>query len=289
MPRASRRRQPRWCMLRHARRGVEVVVCLHHHIEQLRYRRTLVAADVADAGLQQCRGHGKNALAVKNVPIALLEQLDFAGERSLHNLLPASCPMARGNRSFCAERDGGSLTQIKWTPKPCRTRQWRCDEPLARRFGSKLGVDADRGSRGVASSLIRINAVRSTMPHSRRNACRLLQDTRHHKLHACRQRLDLCCDPKRPNGERRICSWRAGPRLLPVRRRVSARPSPVRSPTAVPACVWSISISSGRMRLQKHCARAAPRRSALVAMCLAAIKSTRWSPRPTNTSAESTS
>jgi hypothetical protein len=34
--------------------------------------------------------HDTGALAVKNVPIALLEQFDFAGEPSLHNLLPAS-------------------------------------------------------------------------------------------------------------------------------------------------------------------------------------------------------
>jgi len=49
---------------------VEIVLRLHHHIEQMRNRRSLVAADVGDAGLQQRFRHGEDALAVEGFTVA---------------------------------------------------------------------------------------------------------------------------------------------------------------------------------------------------------------------------
>ena len=50
---------------------------LHHHIEQMRHRRTLVAADVSHARLEQGFGDGQNALAVEGVALAQAQRLDL--------------------------------------------------------------------------------------------------------------------------------------------------------------------------------------------------------------------
>ena len=42
---------------------------LHHHVEQMRHRRALVAADIGHAGLQQGFGHRQNAFAVKTFAV----------------------------------------------------------------------------------------------------------------------------------------------------------------------------------------------------------------------------
>src|SRR5262249_166919 len=57
---------------------------LHHHVEQMRDRRALVAADVAHARLQQRLGDGQNSLAAEGVSRAELECLHFGLERAFH-------------------------------------------------------------------------------------------------------------------------------------------------------------------------------------------------------------
>ena len=56
---------------------VHVRLGLHHHIDQVRDRRALVAPDVGHAGLQQGLGDGQDALAVKRGSRALAQLLDF--------------------------------------------------------------------------------------------------------------------------------------------------------------------------------------------------------------------
>ena len=51
------------------------------HVHQVRDRRALVAADIADARLQQRLGDGQDAFAAERVAIAESEILDFASER----------------------------------------------------------------------------------------------------------------------------------------------------------------------------------------------------------------
>ena len=50
---------------------------LHHHIEQVRDRRALVATHIAHTRLQQSFGDGQNALAVKDLARAHAQGLDF--------------------------------------------------------------------------------------------------------------------------------------------------------------------------------------------------------------------
>jgi len=67
----------------HAEFG-HVVLGLHHDIEQMRYRRALIAADVGDAGLQQRLGDGQDALAVKGVALPQPQQADLLAEGDFH-------------------------------------------------------------------------------------------------------------------------------------------------------------------------------------------------------------
>ena len=48
----------------HAELGHDVLG-IHQHVEQMRHRRALVAADIAHAGLQQRLGDGEDALAME--------------------------------------------------------------------------------------------------------------------------------------------------------------------------------------------------------------------------------
>ena len=67
----------------------EYVLGLQQHIEQVADRRALVAADVADARLQQRLGDGQNALAAKLGARAKLQIADFLSERDFHGpMLP---------------------------------------------------------------------------------------------------------------------------------------------------------------------------------------------------------
>ena len=56
------------------------VLGVDQHVEQMRHRRALVAADIGDAGLQQRLGDRQNALAAKNLAVAELQRLDFLRE-----------------------------------------------------------------------------------------------------------------------------------------------------------------------------------------------------------------
>jgi len=64
----------------------------------MRDRRTLVAADITDAGLQQRLGDGQNAFAPKCRAAAQAQRLDFSAERTFHEGLRAwtipSLPLA---------------------------------------------------------------------------------------------------------------------------------------------------------------------------------------------------
>ncbi len=79
--------------------GVQVVARLHHHVQQVRHRRALVAAHVRHARLQQRLGHGQDALAVKGLAGAQLERFDFLAEGDFHGaVLKASGGVRRIGR-----------------------------------------------------------------------------------------------------------------------------------------------------------------------------------------------
>ena len=72
------------------RRGFEVhaelaenVLRIGQHVHQMRDRRALIAADIADAGLQQRLGDGQNAFAAENVPVAQFAGLRLRGRKSV--------------------------------------------------------------------------------------------------------------------------------------------------------------------------------------------------------------
>ena len=53
------------------------VLGVDQHVEQVRDRRALIAADIGDAGLQQRLGDREDALAAEGLAVAELERLDF--------------------------------------------------------------------------------------------------------------------------------------------------------------------------------------------------------------------
>ena len=59
---------------------------LHHHVEQVRHRRALVAADVGHARLQQRLGDREDAFAVEGLAVAEAQGLDFLSELAFHSL-----------------------------------------------------------------------------------------------------------------------------------------------------------------------------------------------------------
>src|SRR5262249_50634589 len=67
----------------HAELG-EQVLGVDHHVEQVRDRRALVAADIAHARLQQRLGDREDAFAAEGRAVAELERFDFLLERSFH-------------------------------------------------------------------------------------------------------------------------------------------------------------------------------------------------------------
>ena len=50
------------------------------HVQQVRHRRALVAADVGDARLQQRLGHGEDALAMEHRAVAEAQLANFLSE-----------------------------------------------------------------------------------------------------------------------------------------------------------------------------------------------------------------
>ena len=65
------------------------VLGIDQHVEQMRHRRALVAADIAHARLQQRLGHGQDALAVEGLAVAELERPHLFLERTFHRLVLA--------------------------------------------------------------------------------------------------------------------------------------------------------------------------------------------------------
>ena len=65
---------------------VQVVARLHHHVQQVRDRRALVAADIGHARLQQRLGHGEDALAVKGLAVAEPQRLYLFSELPFHGI-----------------------------------------------------------------------------------------------------------------------------------------------------------------------------------------------------------
>ena len=67
----------------HAEFGHDVLG-VHQHVEQMRDRRALIAADVRDARLQQRLGDRENAFAVEGLAVAQPQRLHFLLERAFH-------------------------------------------------------------------------------------------------------------------------------------------------------------------------------------------------------------
>jgi hypothetical protein len=57
---------------------------LDHHVEQVRDRRALVAADVRHPGLEQRLGDGEDAFAVEGLAGAEAKRFHFLAERHFH-------------------------------------------------------------------------------------------------------------------------------------------------------------------------------------------------------------
>ena len=62
------------------------VLGIDQHVDQMRHRRALIAADIAHARLQQRLGDGDDAFAVKGLAVAEPQELDFLAERTFHRV-----------------------------------------------------------------------------------------------------------------------------------------------------------------------------------------------------------
>jgi hypothetical protein len=71
------------------------------HVDQMRHRRALIAADIGDARLERRLGDGEDALALENLALPQLEGLHFLGKRPFghsplaptHGKAPVSRPI----------------------------------------------------------------------------------------------------------------------------------------------------------------------------------------------------
>ena len=88
-------------------RSASRLLRLHQHVEQMADRRTLVAADVGDARLQQRLGHGQDALAVEFLAVAQPQALDLLAKRDFqcHRCEPL-CSHPRLRHQISALFDG---------------------------------------------------------------------------------------------------------------------------------------------------------------------------------------
>ncbi len=79
---------------------VEHVLGVRQHVHQMRDGRTLVAADIGHAGLQQGLGDREDALAAKDLALAELQVFDLARKRSFgHSIF-----LGRGHAGRTAAR-----------------------------------------------------------------------------------------------------------------------------------------------------------------------------------------
>ena len=70
---------------------VQQVARIGQHIDQVRDRRALIAADIGHARLQQCLGHRQDALAAKGFAFAQSQRLHFFLEGTFHVISPIDC------------------------------------------------------------------------------------------------------------------------------------------------------------------------------------------------------
>ena len=61
------------------------VLGIDQHVEQMRHRRALIAADIGDAGLQQRLGDRQDALAAENLAVAELQGFHFLRKRAFRH------------------------------------------------------------------------------------------------------------------------------------------------------------------------------------------------------------
>ena len=92
----------------------ENVLRIGQHVHQMRDRRALIAADIADAGLQQRLGDGENAFAAEFLAVAELEVLDLAGERAFsHDAFPSGSTAERRAHAGPGPMLGGDILSVK--------------------------------------------------------------------------------------------------------------------------------------------------------------------------------
>ena len=60
------------------------VLGVDQHVEQMRHRRALIAADIGYARLQQRLGDREDAFATEGLAVAEPQRLDFLLERAFH-------------------------------------------------------------------------------------------------------------------------------------------------------------------------------------------------------------
>jgi len=77
------------------------------HVDQMRHRRALIAADIRDARLERRLGDGEDALAFENVTLPQLEGLHFFGKRPFgHSPLAPTHGNRPGSRGMMLEAAG---------------------------------------------------------------------------------------------------------------------------------------------------------------------------------------
>ena len=118
----------------HAEVG-EQVLGLDHHVEQVRHRRALVAADIAHAGLQQRLGDREDAFAAEHVAVAQRERFHFLLERAFHGgfLGGVCCLQAITNKGGCH-----SVGKDRPQPRPLPTTR-KCSRGEGARGPSCIG------------------------------------------------------------------------------------------------------------------------------------------------------
>ena len=84
---------------------------IDQHVEQMRHRRALIAADIAHARLQQRLGDGEDALAAKVVAVAEPQRLHLGLERAFHMCL-ASARKRDWRDQGQFDRDGSTVLAV---------------------------------------------------------------------------------------------------------------------------------------------------------------------------------
>ena len=104
---------------------VEHVLGVGQHVHQVGDRRSLVAADIGDAGLQQRLGDRENSLAAEFLAFAQLEVLNLAGKRPLRHKKPSASTASiekSGRPPVTYETFPGILQRLQGRPAEPRSR-----------------------------------------------------------------------------------------------------------------------------------------------------------------------